>query len=106
MLTLIIPFALGLICTLVFVRDTYGKSLDTLTSENSGSSDSGTVPFAIMMCIVVILFALCIICPLAIPNWSKLPIALPLMACGMLLPFLFFFILGGKQLIAEKAKKQ
>ena len=105
-LTLIIPFALGLICTLVFVRDTYGKSLDTLTSENSGSSDSGTVPFAIMMCIVVILFALCIICPLAIPNWSKLPIALPLMACGMLLPFLFFFILGGKQLIAEKAKKQ
>ena len=105
-LTLIIPFALGLICTLVFVRDTYGKSLDALTSENSGSSDSGAVPFAIMMCIVVILFALCIICPLAIPNWSKLPIALPLMACGMLLPFLFFFILGGKQLIAEKAKKQ
>lgn len=58
------------------------------------------------MCIVVILFALCIICPLAIPNWSKLPIALPLMACGMLLPFLFFFVLGGKQLIAEKVKKQ
>ena len=29
-----------------------------------------------------------------------------LMACGMLLPFLFFFILGGKQLIAEKTKKQ
>ena len=105
-LTLIIPFALGLICTLVFVRDTYGKSLDMLTSENSGSNDSGTAPFAIMMCIVVILFALCIICPLAIPNWSKLPIALPLMACGMLLPFLFFFILGGKQLIAEKARKQ
>lgn len=69
-------------------------------------NDTGTKPFAIMIAIIVILFALCIVCPLAISGWSKLPIALPLMATGMLLPFVFFFIFGGRQLSAErKARK-
>ena len=95
-LALIVPFVLGFICALLFVRDTNGKSMDQLANEATGDELSGTAPFAIMLAIVVILFSLCIVCPLAISGWSKLPIALPLMATSMLLPFAFFFIFGGK----------
>ena len=41
---------------------------------------------------IAFLFITCIVCPLAITDWSKLPIALPLMAVGVLLPFVYFFI--------------
>lgn len=104
-LVLIVPFVLGFICALLFVRDTNGKSMDQLANEATGDELSGTAPFAIMLAIVVILFSLCIVCPLAISGWSKLPIALPLMATGMLLPFAFFFIFGGKQLAKNAGKK-
>ena len=104
-LVLIVPFVLGFICALLFVRDTNGKSMDQLANEATGDELSGTVPFAIMLAIVVILFSLCIVCPLAISGWSKLPIALPLMATGMLLPFAFFFIFGGKQLAKGAGRK-
>ena len=79
--------------------------MDQLANEATGDELSGTAPFAIMLAIVVILFSLRIVCPLAISGWSKLPIALPLMATGMLLPFAFFFIFGGKQLTKNAGKK-
>lgn len=104
-LVLIVPFVLGFICALLFVRDTNGKSMDQLANEATGDELSGTAPFAIMFAIVVILFSLCIVCPLAISGRSKLPIALPLMATGMLLPFAFFFIFGGKQLAKGAGRK-
>lgn len=104
-LVLIVPFVLGFICALLFVRDTNGKSMDQLANEAIGDELSGTAPFAIMLAIVVILFSLCIVCPLAISGWSKLPIALPLMATGMLLPFAFFFVFGGKQLAKDAGRK-
>ena len=97
-LVLIVPFVLGFICALLFVRDTNGKSMDQLANEATGDELSGTAPFTIMLAIVVILFSLCIVCPLAIS-------ALPLMATGMLLPFAFFFIFGGKQLAKDAGKK-
>ena len=102
-LILNVPFVLALICTLVFVRDTDGKSLDTLVTESAErDTDTGKTAFAIMMLIILILFVLCIVCPLAVPGWSKLPISLPLMSIGILLPFVFFFIMGGSQLAREK----
>ena len=102
-LVLIIPFALGIVCTLLFVSETGGKSFESLAtgSVDEGTTD-GTAKFAIMMTIAAILFVLCIVCPLAIPGWSKLPVALPLMAVGMLLPFAFFFIFGGSQLAKNR----
>ncbi|WP_251212476.1 MFS transporter [Adlercreutzia murintestinalis] len=102
-LVLIVPFVLGIVCTALFVRDTSGRSFEALDAEAmEGDNDTGTTKFGIMIAIIVILFALCIVCPLAVPGWSKLPIALPLMATGMLLPFAFFFIFGGSQLAREK----
>lgn len=89
---------------MLFVRDTAGKSFEDLQAGMKEKDDaaSGNARFGIMIAIVVILFALCIVCPLAVPNWSKLPIALPLMAVGMLLPFAFFFVFGGIQLAKDK----
>ena len=101
-LVLIIPFILGFICALLFVRDTSGKSMDELEAEKTGSELNGNVPFGIMCVIAVVLFALCIVCPLAVPGWSKLPISLPLMAGALLLPFLFFFVYGGKRVAQLK----
>jgi hypothetical protein len=54
-----------------------------------------------MMVIVALLAILCIVMPLLPADmfggmpFSKTPMALPLMATGMLLPFLFFFIFAG-----------
>ena len=101
-LVLIVPFVLAEICSLLFVRETGGKSMDELAAESSGDdSDTGMVPFIIIMCIAAFLAVLCIVCPLVIAGWSKLPIALPLMATGLLLPFLFFFIFAGPQALKK-----
>lgn len=103
-LVLIIPFLLGFVCTLLFVTETGGKSMDELASAEAESdpNDTGKTEFAIMMVVVVILAILCIVCPLVVPGWSKNPVALPLMGIGLLLPFLYFFIFAGKQLSARK----
>ena len=109
-LTLCIPFALGFICTLLFVRETGGKTMDQLAAEASGGDegDTGTTLFAIMMVIVALLAVLCIVLPLCPPDmfggmpFSKTPMALPLMATGMLLPFLFFFIFAGPLAIKQR----
>jgi hypothetical protein len=107
-LTLCIPFALGFICTLVFVKETGGKSMDQLSAEASGDlGDTGTSKFIIMMVIVAFLALMCIVFPLlpagtfgTAPDgtplaFAKTAMALPLMATGMLLPFLFFFVFAG-----------
>ena len=109
-LTLCIPFALGFICTLLFVRETGGKTMDQLAAESAAGddSDTGTTLFAIMMVIVALLAVLCIVLPLLPADifggvpFSKTPMALPLMATGMLLPFLFFFIFAGPQAIKQR----
>ena len=105
-LVLIIPFALGFVCTIIFATETGGKTMDQLAAETGKDdpNDTGMVQFGIMACVIVLLFVLCIVCPLAVPNWSKQPVALPLMAIGLLLPFLYFFIFGGAQLARNKRK--
>lgn len=106
-LVLCVPFALGFICTLLFVTETGGKTMDELAAAEVGGdkNDTGMVPFIVMVFIIAFLAVLCIVCPLAIQGWSKLPVALPLMAFGLLLPFLYFFIFGGMQLARNKAAK-
>ena len=108
-LTLCIPFALGFICTLLFVKETGGKTMDQLAAEAStDDGDTGTVQFAIMMVIVALLAILCIVLPLLPADvfggvaFSKTPMALPLMAIGMLLPFLFFFVFAGPQALKNR----
>lgn len=92
-LVLIVPFVLGFICCLLFVKETGGKSMDELSAAGEGAAaESGMTNFIIMLVVVAFLFVTCIICPLVITGWSKLPIALPIMATGVLLPFLYFFI--------------
>lgn len=68
------------------------------------SQDTGKVPFMIMIAIIAFLFVVCIVCPLAVPGWSKQPYALPLMAIGLLLPFVHFFVFGGAQISRNKEK--
>lgn len=104
-LVLIIPFALGFICTVLFVRETGGKTMDQLAAEEvegKAAPSSGMAQFVVMLVIVTILAVLCIVCPLAVPNWSSQPYSLPLMAFGLLLPFAYFFIFGGRQLIRDR----
>ena len=114
-LTLIIPFALGFVCTLLFVRETGGKTMDQLAAEAStDDGDTGTTKFAIMMVIVAFLAVMCIVLPLlpagtfgvnpetgAALTFSQTSMALPLMATGMLLPFVFFFIFAGPQALKK-----
>ncbi len=104
-LVLIIPFVLGFVCTVLFVKETGGKTMDQLAAEEVNSpvkQNSGTLEFGIMMVVVAILAVLCIVCPLVIDGWSKLPVALPLMAVGLLLPFAYFFVFAGKELAARR----
>ncbi len=106
-LVLIIPFALGFICSVMFVIETNGKSMDQLQAEQAADddeSDTGTTYFAVMMFIAALLAFLCIVCPLVVPNWTKSELALPLMTIGILLPFVFFFIFATPQIKATTAR--
>lgn len=69
------------------------------------SEDSGGVAFWCMMLVIAFLLVVCVILPLAIDGYSKQPYALPLMATGLALPFVHFFIFGGMAL-AEKKKAE
>ena len=106
-LVLIIPFVLAEICSILFVTETGGKSMDQLAAEstNEDANDTGMVPFIIMCCLALLLAALCIVCPLAVAGWSKNPIALPLDAIGLLAPFAFFFIFAGPAAIKKNFSK-
>ena len=93
---------------MLFVKETAGKTMDQLAAEEEklGASErDGNMRFIIMLVIVAILAVLCIACPLIVPNWAKQPYALPLMAIGLLLPFVYFFVFGGAQLAKNKAAK-
>ena len=107
-LVLLIPFVLGLICTLLFVKNTGGKTMDQLQKameENPLSETDGGSRFVIMLLVVVVNFIGCIVLPLTIPGFSKTDMALPVMLIAMLLPFLFFFVFGGMGIGKEKAAK-
>ncbi len=107
-LCLIVPFALGFICTILFVKETGGKTMDQLVEEEAklGNSETdGNTRFIVMLVVVLINFIGCIVLPLTIPNFSKTEMALPIMLVAMLLPFIYFFIFGGAQLAKNKAKK-
>ena len=97
-LVLIVPFVLAEICSLLFVKETGGKSMDQLAAEAEATddpNDTGMVQFIIIMCIAAFLAVLCIVCPLAVSGWSKQPYAMPLDLIALLLPFLYFFIFAG-----------
>ena len=106
-LVLIIPFVLGFICCVWFGKETVGKTMDQLAEEEAKLANpdtDGNGRFIGMLVVIAILFVLCIICPIAVAGWSKLPAALPLMAIGVLLPFLYFFIFAGAQVAKDKKK--
>ncbi len=105
-LVLLIPFVLGLICTLLFVKNTGGKTMDQLQAymeEKPLSETDGNARFWVMILVVVINFIGCIVCPLAIPGFSKTDMALPIMLVAMLLPFVYFFVFGVIGIGKEKA---
>ena len=67
--------------------------MDQLSAEASGElGDTGTSKFIIMMIIVAFLALMCIVFPLLPAGTFGV---LPLMATGMLLPFVFFFVFAG-----------
>ena len=104
-LVLIVPFVLAEICSLLFVRETGGKSMDELAAETAGDdTDTGMVPFIVMMACAIFLAVLCIVCPLAVAGWSKNPMAMPLDLIALLLPFVIFFIFAGPQALKNRAK--
>ncbi|MCF0156281.1 MAG: hypothetical protein HUJ85_04285 [Veillonella sp.] len=81
-LILLVPFVLGLACTLLFVKNTGGKTMDQLQTymdEKPLSAEDGNARFYIMLAVVVLNFIGCIVCPLAINNFSKTDLALPIM---------------------------
>ena len=101
-LVLIVPFVLAEICSLLFVRETGGKTMDQLAAESAGDdSDTGMVPFIVMMACAVFLAVLCIVWPLAVPGWKANPMAMPLDLIALLLPFVIFFIFAGPQALKK-----
>ena len=101
-LVLIVPFVLAEICSLLFVRETGGKTMDQLAAESAGDdSDTGMVPLIVMMACAVFLAVLCIVCPLAVPGWKANPMAMPLDLIALLLPFVIFFIFAGPQALKK-----
>ena len=68
------------------------------------------IVFGAAAVIVAFLAVMCIVLPLLPADvfggvpFSKTPMALPLMATGMLLPFLFFFIFAGPQALSNRNK--
>ena len=107
-LVLIVPFVLGFVCTVMFVIETGGKSMDQLAAEQTSddASDTGMVQFIIMLVIAALLAVLCIVCPLVVNGWSKSSMALPLMTVGMLAPFVYFFIFATPQIKKTRALYQ
>ena len=106
-LVLIVPFVLGFICCVLFCKETVGKTMDQLAAEEEklgNSEEDGNARFWIVIVIALVLAVLCIVCPLAVPGWSKTAYSLPLMAIGVLLPFAYFFVFGLIQKAKDKAK--
>ncbi len=105
-LVLIIPFVLGLVCTLLFVKNTGGKTMDQIQEGFDSSpldETDGNTRFIVMIIVVLINFIGCIVLPLAVSNFSSTDYALPVMLCAMLLPFVYFLIFGTQGRAKEKA---
>jgi len=64
--------------------------------------DTGVAAFTVMIVIIAFLLVVCVICPLAIQNFSQQPYAIPLMSTGLALPFVYFFVFGGIALAKTK----
>ena len=108
-LVLIVPFVLGFVFCVLFAKETVNKTMDQLAAEEEklGNSETdGGARFWLMIVVALVLAVLCIVCPLAIPDWSSIPAALPLMAVGILLPFVYFFVFAGMQLAKDKSKRR
>ena len=108
-LVLIVPFVLGFVCCVLFAKETVNKTMDQLAAEEAklGNSETdGGARFWLMIVVALVLAVLCIVCPLAIPDWASIPAALPLMAVGILLPFVYFFVFAGMQLAKDKSKRR
>lgn len=67
--------------------------------------EKGGVAFIVMMCIIAYLLVTCVVLPLVIENYSAQSFALPVMASGLALPFVYFFIFGGMALANKKKDK-
>jgi maltodextrin utilization protein YvdJ len=50
------------------------------------------IAFWVMMVILVYMLIACILCPIAIPGFSRQPYALPMMVVALVLPFVHFVI--------------
>lgn len=72
--------------------------------ESSNKESSGGTAFYAMLGVLTFMAVACIVCPLAIPGFSKQGYAVPLMAAALSLPFVHFFIFGGME-IARSRKK-
>jgi maltodextrin utilization protein YvdJ len=62
--------------------------------------------FWVMMIILIYMLVACIICPIAIPGFSKQPYALPMMGLSLALPFVHFFIFAGIEIAKSKTDKK
>ena len=65
---------------------------------------SGGIRFIVICVVLAYLLIACVVCPLVIPGFARTDYALPLMVSGLALPFLYFFIFGGMQLMADRKK--
>lgn len=72
--------------------------------ESSIKESSGGIAFYAMLGVLTFMAVACIVCPLAIPGFSRQGYAVPLMAAALSLPFVHFFIFGGME-IARSRKK-
>jgi hypothetical protein len=61
-----------------------------------------SIAFWVMMVILAYMFIACIICPIAIPGFSKQPYAIPMMGAALALPFVHFFIFAGMEIAKGK----
>jgi len=66
---------------------------------------SGVIEFSIICVLVLFMLIVSIIMPLASPTYSTQPYAFVLIVLSLILPYLFFFIWGGKALSNLRNKK-
>ncbi|MEL1135999.1 hypothetical protein AAC978_12515 [Desulfitobacterium sp. THU1] len=72
--------------------------------ELSNMELSGGTAFYAMLGVLIFMVIACIVCPLAIPGFSKQGYAVPLMAAALGLPFVHFFIFGGMEIVRSRKK--
>jgi hypothetical protein len=63
---------------------------------------SGGIAFYAMMAVLIVMVIACMVCPLVITGFSSKPYAVPVMGIALALPFIHFFIFGGRELAQKK----